>query len=198
MYKIKNNQRKKLKEADKITPMEAVTAVEDEEIIEALKELPENQLVVYGQQKAQASSTATALTTKDTNPIDNSSRPYLKPINIPPPIIRPKDIQGQGLTPTQRDKVREAWSNRFETKKPLKTIEEEKKPKPDFEEFKQKLDNMTNKQLGNLLQKNNIKGESGKNFKISRNQVYDGKSYVSKDVLKKNLSIAYDNGYITL
>ena len=57
---------------------------------------------------------------------------------------------------------------------------------------------MTNKQLGNLLQKNNIKGESGKNFKISRNQVYDGKKYVAKDVLKKNLSIAYDNGYITL
>jgi hypothetical protein len=57
---------------------------------------------------------------------------------------------------------------------------------------------MTNLELGKLLKDNGIKGQSGNDFRFTTTkQVYDGTTYIAKDQLKKNLLIAFENGYLT-
>lgn len=202
-----------IKEADKVTPIEAVTAVEDEEITEALKKLPENQLVVYGKQKAQSSSTATALTTKkNINPIDNTIPSFLRPINKPLPRIYAKDLIRQGPTKEQEEAMRQARINKLD-KKPLQ-IEEKKIDVPKFTEeemneykkytkqvkeaeqededenkidpLEEKIKDMSIKELGKLLIDNKIKSKDGNDYAISA----DGKRVYLKGKiqLKQNLS----------
>lgn len=203
-----------MKEADKVTPIEVVTAVEDEEITEALKKLPENQIVVYGKQKADASSTATALTNKNTNPIDNTIPSFLRPINKPLPRIYAKDLIRPGTTKEQEEAMRQARINKLD-KKPLQ-IEEEKIDVPKFTEeemneykkytkqvkeakqvdededenkidpIEEKIKDMSIKELGKLLIDNKIKSKDGNDYTISA----DGKRVYLKGKiqLKQNLS----------
>ena len=73
----------------------------------------------------------------------------------------------------------------------------DKQQTPEFL-FEQKLDSMTNLQLGKLLKDNNLKGESGNDFRITSNkQIYDGKQFMSNSQLKKNLLTAFKGGYLT-
>jgi hypothetical protein len=74
----------------------------------------------------------------------------------------------------------------------------DKQQTPEYYLFEQKLDSMTNLQLGKLLKDNNLKGESGNDFRITSNkQIYDGNKFIGKDVLRKSLVSAFENGYLT-
>ena len=76
-----------------------------------------------------------------------------------------------------------------------KATEQEKEG---LKDFKLQLDNMTNLELGKLLKDNGIKGQSGNDFRFTTTkQVYDGKTFIAKDVLKNNLLNAFKNGYLT-
>ena len=74
-----------------------VTAVEDPVIDQVLEELPENQIVIYGPQKAGQTGTATA---QFINPIDGSLQPFppLR-INKPLPTIRMADLIAETVKP---------------------------------------------------------------------------------------------------
>ena len=102
---------------------ELIIRAEDPVIDEVLEELPENQIVVYGPQRAGQTGTATA---QFINPIDNSipPPPPLR-INKPLPTIRMADIIAANAKPlsltqiSQKERVREARLKAVEPKKPL-------------------------------------------------------------------------------
>ena len=202
---------------DDILQNTVVTAVEDPVIDQVLEELPENQIVIYGSQRAGQTSTATE---QITNPIDNSIPPPLPfRINKPLPTVRMADIIAANTKPlsltqiSQKEIEREARLKALEPKKPdiepeIPTFSKEdldqykeqpqKATKQGLKDFELKLDNMTNLELGKLLKDNGIKGQSGNDFRFTTNkQVYDGKTFIAKDALKKNLLIAFENGYLT-
>ena len=109
-------------EAQQVAPPELVPADEDPVIDEILKEEPENQVVVYGPQRATA-QTATA--TQQMIGMDNSSIPaFLRPINEPLPAIHFKDIIGVKPTAAETKDIRQARINKLD-KKPLLAIDEE-------------------------------------------------------------------------
>ncbi len=103
---------------------ETVAAIEEPVIQEEiLKEEPENQITVYEPQRATA-QTATA--TQQMMGMDNSSIPtFLRPINVPSPIIRLNDIIGQRPTATETKDIRQARIDKLD-KKPVLAIEDEK------------------------------------------------------------------------
>ena len=115
-------------QTDKVADL--ITAVEDKKITETLKELPENQLVLYGPQKTGSTSTATAVT--NVNPIDNTIPSFLRPINKPLPRIYAKDLIRPGPSKEQEEAMRQARINKLD-KKPLQ-IEDEKIDVPSFTE----------------------------------------------------------------
>jgi hypothetical protein len=99
----------------------SISLVEDPVIDQVLEELPENQIVVYGPQRAGQTGTATA---QLVNPIDNSipPPPPLR-INQPLPTIRMADIIAANAKPlsltqvSEKERVREARLKALEPKK---------------------------------------------------------------------------------
>jgi hypothetical protein len=55
---------------------------------------------------------------------------------------------------------------------------------------------MTNKEMGQLLRDNNIKGSNGKNFTINQRGASLGSSTQSKESLKNYLLKAFNDGLI--
>ena len=195
-------------QTDKVADL--ITAVEDKKITETLKELPENQLVLYGPQKTGSTSTATAVT--NVNPIDNTIPSFLRPINKPLPRIYAKDLIRPGPSKEQEEAMRQARINKLD-KKPLQ-IEDEKIDVPSFTEDEtkkqiveqtkkepeeniidpqeEKIKGMSVKELGKLLIDNKIKSKDDNKYTISA----DGKRVLlnGKIQLKQNLSeVAREN-----
>jgi hypothetical protein len=74
----------------------------------------------------------------------------------------------------------------------------DKQKTPEYYLFEQKLDSMTNLQLGKLLKDNKLKAQSGNDFRLTTNkQVYDGKQFIPNTQLKQNLLTAFEFGYLT-
>jgi hypothetical protein len=108
-------------DAEQVVPPEVVPAKTDPVIDEILEEIePENQLVVYGPQRATA-QTATA--TQQIMGMDNLTIPsFLRPINAPSPATHLNDIIGQRPTVSETRDIRQARINKLD-KKPLLAIE---------------------------------------------------------------------------
>ena len=204
-------------QTDKVADL--ITAIEDKEITETLKEQPENQLITYGPQKTGSTSISTAVT--NVNPIDNTIPSFLRPINNPLPRIYVKDLIRPGPSKEQEEAMRQARINKLD-KKPLQ-IEEEKIDVPTFtedelnayksqttqakqaeEETKnepvenltdpkeEKIKGMSVKELGKLLIDNKIKSKDDNKYTMSA----DGKRVLlnGKIQLKQNLSeVAREN-----
>jgi hypothetical protein len=115
-------------QTDKVADL--ITAVEDKEITETLKQLPENQLIIRRPQKTKGTSTATAVV--NINPIDNTIPAFLRPINKPLPRIYAKDLIRPGTTKEQEEIMRQARISKLD-KKPLQ-IEDEPTNIPNFTE----------------------------------------------------------------
>ena len=206
---------------DEVLKNTVVTSAEDPVIEQVLEEMPENQIVIYGPERAGQTATATA---QVVNPIDNSISPPLPfRFNKPLPTIRISDIIAENAKPlsltqiSEKERMRDARLKALEPKKPLLTIEPDipnyseeelnqykeqtqkatKQKTQELINFELKLDNMTNRQLGQLLKDNNLKGTSGYDYTITKQgQIRDGSKAVAKDQLKKNLSFAFENGYL--
>ena len=111
---------------DEVLKDTVVTAAEDPFIEQVLEEMPENQIIVYGPQRAGQTSTAT----EQINIIDNliPPPPPLR-INKPLPTIRMSDIIAANSKPlsltqiSQKEIEREARLKALEKKKPLLAIE---------------------------------------------------------------------------
>jgi hypothetical protein len=200
-----------------------ITAIEDKEITETLKEeqQPENQLITYGAQKTDSTSTATAVT--NVNPIDNTTPSFLRPINKPLPRIYVKDLIRPGLSKEQEEAMRQARINKLD-KKPLQIEDDEKIDVPTFTEDElnayksqtkqakqaeqetknepdentidpkeEKIKGMSVKELGKLLIDNKIKSKDDNKYTMSA----DGKRVLlnGKIQLKQNLSEAARENY---
>ena len=83
------------------------------------------------------------------------------------------------------------------------TIKRNKKPDlshldetPEQRAFKDKIKAMTNKEMGQLLRDNNIKGSNGKNFTVNQRGASLGSSTQSKESLKNYLLKAFNDGLI--
>ena len=104
---------------DEILKDTVVTAAEDPVIEQVLEEMPENQMIIYGPERAGQTATATM------NIIDNSFQPPQLRINKPLPTVRMADIIAANAKPlsltqiSQKEKEREARLKAFESKKPL-------------------------------------------------------------------------------
>jgi len=88
---------------------------EDPVIDEALQQIPENQIVLYEQQRVGQTATP------QVNPIDGTIPAYLRPLNIPLKLVHLKDIVGP-LSKAQVEEARQARINKFD-KKPILAIE---------------------------------------------------------------------------
>ena len=102
-------------EQNPIPNEEIVVADEDPVIDEALKQMPENQIVLYEQQRVGQTASP------QVNPIDGTIPAYLRPMNNPLPSVYLKDIVGP-LSKAQADEARQARINKFD-KKPILAIE---------------------------------------------------------------------------
>jgi len=120
-------------ELPQVEPPENIVANEDPVIEQALEEMPENQLVVYGPQRVGETSTATEQTNKP-NPIDGTIPAFLRPMNNPLPPVHLKDIVGP-LSKAQAEQARQARISKFDNKKEPLMIEEEVLPKFTKEEL---------------------------------------------------------------
>lgn len=204
---------------DEVLKDTVVTAAEDPVIEQVLEEMPENQMIVYGPQRAGQTSTAT----EQINIIDNSiPPPQPLRINRPLPTIRMSDIIAANAKPLSLTQIsqkvieREARLKALEKKKPdiepeIPTFSKEelnqykeqtqkatKQEKEGLKDFERKIENMTNRQLGQLLKDNNLKGSSGYDYTITKQgQIRDGTKPVAKPQLIKNLLFAFENGYLT-
>lgn len=211
---------------DDILQNTVVTAVEDPVIDQVLEELPENQIIVYGPQRAGQTATATQKGTAP-NPIDGTIPPFLRPMNNPLPAVSLKDIIGP-LSESQAERARQARIDKFDKKKPLLAIEDavlpeftkeelenykkyfqqvekndesqnlqEQEDTPELVAFKDRLKGMLNKDMGNLLIKNHIKGPNGKNYTVNQTGVNLGSVRVPKQRLSEALISAFNEGKIT-
>lgn len=114
-----------------VEPPENITAVEDPVVEQALEEMPENQMVVYGPQRVGQTTTAT----QQINAIDGTIPAFLRPMNNPLPSIYLKDIVGP-LSKAQAEEARQARINKFD-KKPLLAIEDSVLPEFSKEKIKE-------------------------------------------------------------
>ena len=205
-----------------VEPPENITAIEDPVVEQALEEMPENQMVVYGPQRVGQTTTAT----QQINAIDGTIPAFLRPMNNPLPPVTLKDIVGP-LSKAQAEEARQARISKFD-KKPLLAIEEsvlpeftkeeldnykkyyqqvekndespnlqEQQEAPELTAFKIRLKGMLNRDMGNLLIRNNIKGPDGKNYTINKSGVNLGSSRASKQFLSEQLLSAFNEGKIT-
>ena len=219
---------------DEVLKDTVVTDAEDPVIEQVLEEMPENQIVIYGPQRAGQTATATG---QIINPIDKSIPPPPPfRFNKPLPTIRISDIIAENAKPlsltqiSEKERVREARLKALEPKKPLLAIEsqtsqadaedtikllenllkpdkkkEENESKntldqedsPELRAFKDLLRGMQNKDMGNLLIKNKIKGPDGKNYTINKSGVNLGSARASKQYLREALLQAFNEGKIT-
>lgn len=199
---------------DEVLKDTVVTAAEDPVIEQVLEEMPENQIVIYGPQKVGQTSTATE---QIINPIDNSipPPPQLR-INKPLPTVRMADIIAANSKPlsltqiSQKEIEREARLRALEKKKPVvepeiaqvKDDDDESKNKsdqgdsPELRAFKDLLKGLKNKDMGNLLIKNKIKGPDGKNYTVNKSGVNIGSERASKQYLSEALLQAFNEGKI--
>lgn len=198
---------------DDILQNTVVTDAEDPVIEQVLEEMPENKIVIYGPERAGQTATATE---QIINPIDNSIPPPPPfRFNKPLPTIRMADIIAANAKPlsltqiSQKEKERESRLKAFESKKPLlieaqttQVDEDESKNKsyqgdsPELREFKDLLKGLKNKDMGNLLIKNNIKGPNGKNYTVNKSGVNIGSKSASKQYLSEALLQAFNEGKI--
>ena len=67
---------------------------------------------------------------------------------------------------------------------------------PQQRAFKDKIKAMTNKEMGQLLRDNNIKGRNGENFTVNKRGASLGSLTQNKEALKNYLLKAFDDGLL--
>jgi hypothetical protein len=222
--KMQSNYEEKIQ--DEIEAQQVVPVDEAPVIDEVVKEEPENQLTIYEEPEKQIiinepqRTATTATATQQMIGIDDSNLPPLTGrINASNPLIRMNDIFKENvktLLPVQvrnTEAERQARLRAFDKPLAIKqqpeieakaedTISPEKGPEPHLDEtpeqraFKDKIKAMTNKEMGQLLRQNNIKGSNGENFTVNKRGASLGSSTQNKNTLKDYLLKSFNDGLI--
>jgi len=189
-------------------------------------EEPEKQIIINEPQRTSTTATSTQqLIGMDNTSIPAFLRPINTPlpairlndiIGQRPTAAETKDIRQARIDKLDKKKpvlALESQSSQAEAEDTIKLLENILKPKPasepasepdlshldetpELRAFKDKIKAMKNKEMGQLLRENNIKGSNGENFTVNKRGASLGTSTQTKESLKNYLLKAFNDGLI--
>jgi hypothetical protein len=137
-------------------------------------------------------------------------------LGLKPTIAETKDIRQKRIDALDKKKpvlALESQSPQAEAEDTIKLLENILKPKPASEPasepdlshldetpeqraFKDRIKAMSNKEMGQLLRQNSIKGSNGKNFTVNQRGTSLGSTTQNKESLKNYLLKAFNDGLL--